>query len=111
LNILILCRGCILHPQALIHPPWSSMDCDTQVCGVWIIEQSLSLINLSTGAYPVEYTSPANPGSQPPYLERNCSAMAGELKCLLARKIPRDPDSLLPQFLRQSKFQGSMTLI
>jgi hypothetical protein len=39
------------------------MDRHTQVCGVRIIDQSPPSIYLSTGAYPVEFTSPANPGT------------------------------------------------
>jgi hypothetical protein len=43
----------------------STTDCHTQVCGVRIIDHSLPSIHLNMGAYPVEYTSPANPSRLP----------------------------------------------
>jgi hypothetical protein len=58
-NRCTLCRGCALYPQDSIHPPWSTTDRHTQVCGVRIISQSLSLADPSIGTYPMGLFSPA----------------------------------------------------
>jgi hypothetical protein len=50
------------HTIRLIHRD-TTTDRHTQVCGVWIIDRSPPSIFLSTGAYPVEFTSPARPDS------------------------------------------------
>jgi hypothetical protein len=64
-NRFTLCIGCTLHPQNLINLPGSTTGCHTQVYGVRIIKESFPSTYLSTGAYPVELTFPANPGSLP----------------------------------------------
>jgi hypothetical protein len=65
------------------------MDHHTCVCGIQIIQQSLPSIYLSTGAYPVEFTSPACPDNLPQCVECNSGTTAGEPKCLpVARDMP-----------------------
>jgi hypothetical protein len=68
----------------LFNKKWITISELLQVCNVRIIDHGLPSIHFNTGAYPMEYTSPANPGRLPlpsivpvPRWEKP--------KCLLAR--------------------------